>query len=97
MIDGQAKMLTNRIAAQLGAIEARVELGSDDKIESAMLSGDFIANAPAIAELESELRGHPLDLPSVGRAVTRTFSNDENFILGAGELSNVVWLIAGSK
>ena len=88
---------TNRIAAQLGSIEARIALNSDGMIEAATLSGDFIANSPAIAQLESELRGHPLDLASVSRAVTRTFSHDGNFILGAGELSNIVRLIAAAK
>jgi lipoate-protein ligase A len=88
---------TNRMAAQLGSIEARIALKSDGMIEAATLSGDFIANAPAIAQLESELRGNPLDLASVSRVVTRTFSHDGNFILGAGELSNIVRLIAAAK
>jgi lipoate-protein ligase A len=88
-------MLTNRIASQLGAIEAAVALNSDRTIAYARLSGDFIANSPAIAELESELRGRPLALVSVSQAVTRIFGHDDNFFLGAGELSNLVRLIAG--
>jgi hypothetical protein len=91
--------LRNRIASQLGAIEAAVALKADGAIEAARLSGDFIANSPAIAELESELRGHPLDLASVSHAVAKTFgdndNNKSNFFLGAGELSNLVRLIAG--
>ena len=85
----------NRIASQLGAIEAAVELNPDRTIESARLSGDFIANSPAIAELENELRGHTLDLPSISHAVTKTFGHNDNFFLGAGELANLVRLIAG--
>jgi lipoate-protein ligase A len=96
-MDDGPTMLTNRITAQLGAIEARIAAGIDGKIESMMLSGDYIANSAAIAELENDLRGHPLDLASVARAVTRTFSHDGNFILGAGELSNLVRLIAAAK
>ena len=87
--------LKNRIASQLGAIEAAVAINSDRTIESARLSGDFIANSPAIAELESELRGRPLDLASVSQAVTKVFGRNGNFFLGGGELSNLVRLIAG--
>ncbi|HYR80074.1 MAG TPA: hypothetical protein VEO55_08700 [Candidatus Dormibacteraeota bacterium] len=85
----------NRIAAQLGAIEAAVTLDSDGTIAAVTLSGDFIANSSAIAELESELVGKRLDLGSVSHAVTKIFGHGENFFLGAGELSNLVRLIAG--
>ena len=87
--------LKNRIASQLGAIEAEVALNADRKIDAVRVSGDFIANSPAIAELESELRGRTLDLPSISHAVTKTFGHNDNFFLGAGELSNLVRLIAG--
>jgi hypothetical protein len=85
----------NRIAAQLGAIEAAATLESDGTIAVITLSGDFIANSPAIAELESELCGKRLDLGSVSHAVTKIFGHGGNFFLGAGELSNLVRLIAG--
>ena len=87
--------LKNRIAAQLGTIEAGVALDANNTIEAMRLSGDFIANSPAIAELENELRGEPLDLGSISHAVTKTFGRIDNFFLGAGELSNLVRLIAG--
>jgi lipoate-protein ligase A len=89
--------LRNRIASQLGAIEAAVALDADKRIEAAQLSGDFIANSPAIAELESELRGRPLELGSISQAVTKTFGHNENgnFFLGVGELGNLVRLIVG--
>ncbi|MFZ0681146.1 lipoyl protein ligase domain-containing protein [Candidatus Binatus sp.] len=87
--------LRNRIASQLGAIEVALALADDRTIEAARLSGDFIANSPAIAELERELRGRFLDLPSIANAVTKTFGHDGNFFLGAGELSSLVRLIAG--
>lgn len=87
--------LKNRIAAQLGAIEAAVALNAGGTIEAARISGDFIANSPAMAELESELRGRSLDLPSISHAVTKTFGHHDNFFLGAGELSKLVRLIAG--
>ena len=89
--------LKNRIASQLGAIEAAIALNGDRTIEAARLSGDFIANSPAVAQLENELRGQPLDLATVSRAVTKIFSRDENFFLGAGDLTNLVRLIAGAN
>jgi len=85
----------SRITAQLGAIEAEVALEPDGTIAAATLCGDFIANSSGIAELETELRGKRLDLGTVSRAVTKTFAHDGNFILGAGDLSNLVSLIAG--
>jgi lipoate-protein ligase A len=85
----------NRIAAQLGAIEAAVTLEADGTIAAVTLSGDFIASSSAIAELENELRGQRLDLGAVSHAVTKIFGHGENFFLGAGELSNLVRLIAG--
>jgi lipoate-protein ligase A len=91
-----AACIKSRLAAQLGAIEAEVALESDGTIAAATLSGDFIANSPAIAELEAELRGKRLDLGAVSRAVTKTFGPGENFFLGAGDLSNLVSLIAGA-
>jgi lipoate-protein ligase A len=94
-VAGPSMTLRNRIASQLGAIEAAVALGDDKTIETIRLSGDFIANSPAIAELESELRGRTLDLPSISHAVTKTFGHDGNFFLGASELSNLARLIAG--
>jgi len=87
--------LKNRIASQLGAIEAAIALNANGTIDAVKLSGDFIANSPAIAALENELRGHTLDLPSISHAVTKTFGHNDNFFLGAGELSNLVRLIAG--
>jgi lipoate-protein ligase A len=92
---GSSMKLKNRIASQLGAIEAAVAINADGIIEAGRLSGDFIANSPAINELESELRGRALDLASIGHAVTKTFGHNDNFFLGAGELSNLVRLIAG--
>lgn len=87
----------NRIASQLGSVEARLALASDGTIDRAMLTGDFIANSSAITELEGELRGKRFDLASISGAVTRTFSRGDNFMLGVGDLSNLVRLIAGAN
>ena len=95
--DAPSQALKNRIASQLGALEVAVAINPERIIETVRLSGDFIANSPAIAELESELRGRALDLSSVSQAVTKTFGHNGNFFLGAGELSNLVRLIAGAN
>ncbi len=92
--DPQSFNRSNRIAAQLGAVEARLEVSDNFTIERMMLTGDFIANSPSIAELERELVGTTLDLPSVTRAVMNTYGNGRNFILGLGGLENLVRLIA---
>ena len=94
-LSGTAMPLKNRNRSQLGAIDAAVALSADGTIEAARISGDFIANSPAVDQLESELRGRRLDLASVSHAVTRIFSRDSNFFLGAGDLTNLVRLIVG--
>jgi len=86
-----------RVAGQLGQIEARLRISGDNRIERLLLSGDFIANSRAIGALEAALEGQPHDLPAVSRAVTKVFSANGNFILGAGELSNLVRLIANAQ
>lgn len=84
----------NRIVSQLGAVEARLEVADNFTIERVMLTGDFIANSPGIAELERELAGTTLDLASVTRAVMNTYGDGRNFILGLGDLENLIRLIA---
>ena len=51
-----------RTSAQLGAIEVRVSVTSDNRIERAMLSGDLIANSPGVAAFERELVSSTFDL-----------------------------------
>ena len=62
-----------------------------------MLAGDFLANNAAITELETALKGKSHDLISISNAVTKTFSEQRNYFLGAGELSNLVRLIANAQ
>ncbi len=94
--DPRAFNRSNRIAAQLGAVEARLGVADDFTIERLILTGDFIANSPGIADLERNLGGTTLDLPAVTRAVMKTYGNGPNFILGFGDLENLVRLIAGA-
>lgn len=89
--------LTNRIASQLGSIEACVRTSADGVIEAIELFGDFIANSSGIAEFQSEMVGRRLDLPSASSAVMKVFGRGDNFILGIGELSNLVKLAAQAQ
>jgi lipoate-protein ligase A len=89
--------LHSRIASQLGSIEAIVKASTDGAIEKIDLVGDIIANSPGLAALQAELRGAPLDLASVSAAVVKVFGHGDNFILGIGELANLVRLISRAQ
>jgi lipoate-protein ligase A len=84
--------LAARASGQLGAVEADASL-HDGKIDRLVMSGDFIANSPGVAAFENELRGSNLDLPSISRAVVKTFASGENYFLGLGDLTNLVQLV----
>ena len=88
---------SGRIAAQLGQITAWLGVSPDNRIERSMLSGDFVANSSGVAELEAALEGQTHDLVAVSNAVTRVFAGAGNFVLGLGELSNLVRLIANAQ
>jgi lipoate-protein ligase A len=89
--------LTSRLASQLGTIEARVKTSADGLVESLALAGDFIASSPGIVEFQSEMRGRRLDLPSVSAAAMKVFGPGDNFILGIGDLSNLVQLVTRAQ
>ncbi len=89
--------LTSRIISQLGSIEARLEVDTAGTIRRIQLSGDFIANSPAIRALEGALTGKRPDLGSVSAAVMKTFADGANFMLGLGDLSNLVKLVASAR
>ena len=89
--------LTSRLASQLGTIEARVKTSANGSIESLALAGDFFANSPGVIEFQSEMRGRRFDLPSVSAAVTKVFGHGDNFILGIGDLSNLVQLVTRAQ
>jgi len=84
--------LAARTSGQLGAVEAHAAI-RDAKIDRLMMSGDFIANSPGIAAFEREMCRSNLDLPSVARAVVRTFAGGEHYFLGLGDLTNLVQLV----
>jgi lipoate-protein ligase A len=84
--------LAARASGQLGAVEAHAAL-RDGRLERLVMSGDFIANSPVIAAFEREVCGGAFDLPSISRAVVKTFASGENYFLGLGDLSNLVQLV----
>lgn len=85
------------ITGQLGPIEVRLKISAGGHISSAHIGGCLIANAGAVRELESALVGQTQDIISISRAVTRVFATHPNFILGAGEISNLVRLITNAR
>ena len=89
--------LSGRVAAQLGSIEARMKTSSDGVIEDIHIVGDVIANSPGMAALRSEMSGRRLDLASVSAAVMKVFGHGEDFILGIGDLANLVKLITRAQ
>ena len=95
--DGSEYNRSNRMTAQLGQIEAWLGVSADNRIERLMLSGDLIGNSPGIALFEATLEGQSHDLLTVSNSVARVFSADGNFILGLGELSNLVRLVVDAR
>jgi len=88
---------SGRMTAQLGQIEAWLGVSADHRIERLMLSGDLIGNSSGIALFETALEGQSHDLIAVSNSVARVFSADRNFILGLGDLSNLVRLVVEAR
>jgi lipoate-protein ligase A len=91
------RRVVGRLASQLGAVEAQVGLDTDGTIRHVTIAGDIIANSPGLVQFERELIGQPLELASVSRAVINTYAGGKNFILGIGELDNLVKLVANAQ
>jgi lipoate-protein ligase A len=77
------------IPTMLGTLEAHVALAADGTIDDVTLAGDFIADAAAIAALERELRGCPVQRMAVGGITAAAFAKPGSFILGVGPISTV--------
>ena len=89
--------LSSRMASQLGSIEARIRASPDGVVDTIDLAGDFIANSPGIAAFQSAMSGKRLDVASVTAAVMKVFGHGDNFMLGIGELSNLVKLVTRAQ
>jgi lipoate-protein ligase A len=69
------------IGTQNGVLEAYFS-HDGGCLREVMLVGDFIANSPAVAAVEADLCGTPLDRAAISAVVFKRFSRPENFILG---------------
>lgn len=80
--------------AQLGVFEAFFSVQQDRFIKDILFAGDFIANAPAIAALERNLRLCPLEWRAVNAVVDSIFEQPANYLLGIGKLRVIADLLA---
>ena len=76
------------VTTQLGVLEAYFALARD-RIHEIVFAGDFLANSPAIDELERALRGRPAEASAVDAAVRAIFGRAENYLLGVGPLRTI--------
>lgn len=70
------------IDVMLGVFEAFACADASGLVRDVLLSGDIIANSPAITDLERRMRGCRADRASIDTVVTETLRVPENFILG---------------
>ncbi len=85
-------ILVGRLSIQLGAMEARVA-AAGDRIERIELYGDFIANSAGLTQFEQNLAAKRRDLMTLTAAAIQVYGDGSNFILGCGDLNNLVRLI----
>jgi lipoate-protein ligase A len=71
---------------QIGVVESRFGVAAG-RLTEVVLAGDFIANSPAVAELEAALRGCPAEPEAVRKTVADVFARPGNFVLGVGPVS----------
>ena len=74
---------------QTGVLEAHFALEQERFIKEILFAGDFIANSPAIAELEYRLRLCPAERGAIARVVDGVFEDPANYLLGVGRLRTV--------
>ncbi len=69
---------------QLGMFETYFSLEQNRFIKEILFAGDFVANSPAIARLERDLRLCPAEWRAIDAVASEIFAQPENFILGIG-------------
>jgi lipoate-protein ligase A len=74
---------------QLGLFETYFALEQDRFIKDIVFAGDFIANSPAIEQLERDLRLCPVEWRAIDAAASTIFAQPENFILGIGPVRTI--------
>jgi lipoate-protein ligase A len=78
---------------QLGAFEADFSLEQGRFLKEVQFSGDFIANSPAIAALEQELRLCPAEWQAIDAVSSEVLARPENFVLGVGKTRAIADLL----
>ena len=78
--------LTTEAAAeiQLGLLTVFVSLGDGGKIQSLMMSGDFLSRDSTVRALEENLRGQPSEWRRLGQITDQVLNQPLHFILGLG-------------
>jgi len=74
---------------QLGAVEVYFA-GSDDRFGRILISGDYIANSPAVFALEERLAELRRGSPRVGAEIRGAFAGADDYLLGLGDGSPLV-------
>jgi lipoate-protein ligase A len=74
---------------QTGVLEAHFALEQGRFLKEVCLAGDFIADSPAIANLEYRLRLCPAERGAIARVVDGVFSDRTHYLLGVGPLRAV--------
>jgi hypothetical protein len=77
----------------VGVFEARFSMDEQNRIDTILLVGDFIANSAAVEKLEERLRACPLQVEAIDRIVHDVFDGRQNFLLGIGKLDLVARLL----
>jgi hypothetical protein len=80
-------------SGQLGVLEVHCARDGD-RLREVALSGDFIANSPAVVRVERALAGCAADAAAIGAVVERELAPPENFLLGLGPLTVLTGTIA---
>ena len=73
---------------QLGIFETYVDV-AQGSVRDVRLTGDFIANSPAMDQLESALRACAPEWHAIHAIVSAVFAQPANFMLGIGKLSTI--------
>lgn len=73
-------------AIQTGVLEAHFSLEQGRFLKDICFAGDFIADSPAIADLEYRLRLCPAERNAIGRVVDAVFADSTHYMLGVGPL-----------
>jgi lipoate-protein ligase A len=69
---------------QTGVLEVHLALEQERFLKAVLLAGDFIANSPAVARLEHDLRLCPAEHGAIASVVEAVLADPSNYLLGVG-------------